>query len=98
MKAIGLALLTGTFPNCLDLKETSLGYPPDFHLKDALAYVLDNTTSRVEQDKEFQGFQRDLLNLQYKHEPNPIALTSSSNPSKGSKEDKTLWPHTPAQA
>ena len=69
MKTIGLALLTKTFPNCLDLKETSLGYPPDFHLKDALAYVLDNTTSRLEQDKEFQGFQRDLLNLQYKHEP-----------------------------
>ena len=69
MKAIGLSLLTETFPSCLDLKETSLGYPPDFHLKDALAYVLGNTTSRLEQDKEFQGFQRDLLNLQHKHEP-----------------------------
>ena len=69
MKTIGLALLTDTFPNCLVLKETALGYPPDFQLKDALAYVLDNTTSRTEQDKEFQGFQRDLLNLQYTHEP-----------------------------
>ena len=69
MKTIGLTLLTETFPNCLDLKETDFGYPPDFHLKDAFAYVLDNTTSRSEQDKEFQGFQRDLLNLHYRHDP-----------------------------
>lgn len=69
MKTIGLALLTDTFPNCLDLKETDFGYPSDFHLKDALAYVLDNTTCSSEQDKEFQGFQRDLLNLHYRHDP-----------------------------
>ena len=69
MKTIGFALLTKTFPNCLDLKETSFGCPPDFHLKDALACVPDNTTSRMEQDREFQGFQQDLLNLHYRHEP-----------------------------
>ena len=60
-----------TFPNCLDMKESSdsLGYPPDFHLKDALACVPDNTTSRSEQDKEFWGFQKDLLNLHCRHDP-----------------------------
>ena len=69
VKTIGFALLTETFPNCLDVKETNFGHPPDFHLKDALACVLDNTTSRPEQDKEFQGFQRDLLNSHHRHEP-----------------------------
>ena len=69
MKTIGFALLTETFPNCLDLKETSFGHPPDFHLKNALACVPDNTTSRLEQDREFQVFQRNLLNLHHRHEP-----------------------------
>lgn len=71
MKSIGLTLLSSTFPNCLDLKESSdsLGCPPDFHLKDAPACVPDNTTSRSEQDKEFQGFQRDLLNPHCRHDP-----------------------------
>lgn len=69
MKSIGFALLTETFPNCLDLKTTDFGCPPDFHSKDAFAHVLGNTTSRAEQDKEFQGFQRDLLSLHYRHVP-----------------------------
>ena len=53
MKTIGLAQMTETFPNCLDLKETSFGCPPDFHLKDAPACVPDDTTSGMEQDNEF---------------------------------------------
>ena len=69
MKSLGFKLLTTTFPNCLDLKATSLGYPPDFHPKDALACVLGDTTSKSEQDKEFRGFQKDLLNPHYRHDP-----------------------------
>ena len=80
MKTIGLAILTQTFPGCPALKENSLGHPPNFHLKDALACVLDDTTSRTEQDKEFQGFQRDLINLHCKHEPKSNSIDKFSNP------------------
>ena len=69
MKSIGFMLLTETFPSCLDPKETDPGHPPDFHPKNAPACVPDDTTSRTEQDEEFQGFQRDLLNLHHRHEP-----------------------------
>ena len=94
MKTIGLALLTEAFPNCLDLKETDFGHPPDFHLKDALAHVLDNTTSRSEQDKEFQGFQRDLLNLHCRHDPKSNSIDKFfKSTQKLKKKQDLVAPH-----
>ena len=68
IKTIGFALFSEVFPDCSASKKGPLGFPPDFHLKDSLAHVLNNTISRMEQDEEFLGFMVDLLNLHCRHE------------------------------
>ena len=68
IKTIRFNLFSEVFPDCSAYKKGPLGLPPDFHLKDALAHVLNNTFCRMEQDEEFLGFMVDLLNLHCRHE------------------------------
>ena len=68
IKTIRFNLFSEVFPDCSASKKGPLGFPPDFHLKNSLAHVLNNTISRMEQDEEFLGLMVDLLNLHCRHE------------------------------
>ena len=93
MKDIGISLLKETFPHCLTFKEGPCIPPRDFHLKDALTCVLENTTSEMEQADEFSSFMSRLLNNSCNHIPKTKSLDQCLKSIEKSKEGKILWHH-----